>query len=135
MTFEELNEVRKLKKQIAEEDKKLRALKIVIGAFPHKYGVDNCGGGNSGNNSKSMFENFTIQIIDCEKKIEKLQLQLLDEIPRLTKKIQENFTEPLTQSILLYRYVACKYFKEISFLIGYSEQWLFKRHKEILKNL
>ena len=134
MTVEELNIVRKLKKQIADETKKLQALKIVIGAFPHKYGKQNQGG-SSGGVAKSDFESFVVQIADAEKKIENLQAELTDAVPRLTKKIQENFSDFAEQTLLIYRYVACKSFKEISFLLGYSEQWIYKKHKELLKSL
>ena len=133
MTFEELNSVRKLKKQIADENKKLSALKIVIGALPHKYGKPKIL--TSNNLSKSSFENFTLQMIDTEKKIENLQIKFCDEVPKLTKKIQENFSDSTEQTLLIYRYVACKFFKEISFLLGYSEQWIYKKHKAILKKL
>ena len=133
MTFEELNSVRKMKKQIAEENKKLKAIEIVIESFPHKYGKSE-GGGQTSKIPTSPFEIFLMQKCDCEEKIEKLQTQLREEVPRLTKKIQENFTDSTEQTLLLYRYVACKFFKEISFLLGYSESKIYKMHKQILKN-
>ena len=134
MTFQELNSVRRIKKQIAEENKKLKALNILIESFPHKYGKAE-GGGNSGNAAKSPFESFIVEAQECEENIKRLQFQLRDEVPRLTKKIQENFSDPTEQTLLIYRYVACKFFKEISFLLGYSEQWIYKKHKTILKSL
>ena len=134
MTFEELNVVRKLKKRIADESKKLKALQIVIGAFPHKYGKSE-GGGSSGNAAKSQFEGFVIEEQECEENIKRLQVQLREEVPKLTTKIQKNFFDSTEQTLLLYRYVACKFFKEISFLMGYSEQWIYKKHKAILKSL
>ena len=134
MTFQELNSVRRIKKQIAEENKKLKALNILIESFPHKYGKVE-GGGSSGNTAKSPFESFIVEAQECEENIKRLQFQLRDEVPRLTKKIQENFSDSTEQTLLIYRYVACKFFKEISFLLGYSEQWIYKKHKAILKNL
>ena len=133
MTFEELNVVRKLKKRIADESKKLKALQIVIGAFPHKYGKTESGG-SSGNVAKSPFEGFVIEAQECEENIKRLQFQLREEVPKLTTKIQENFSDSTEQTLLLYRYVACKFFKEISFLMGYSESKIYKLHKLILKN-
>ncbi len=70
MTFEELNVVRKLKKSIADEDKKLKALQIVIAALPHKYGKVE-GGGSSGNNAKSPFESFVVEAQECEENIKR----------------------------------------------------------------
>ena len=133
MTFQELNSVRRIKKQIAEENKKLKALSIVIESFPHKYCKGS--GGGSMKVPTSPFEIFLMQKCDCEENIEMLQNRLRDEVPVLTKKIQENFPDSTEQTLLLYRYVACKFFKEISFLLGYSEQWIYKKHKELLKNL
>ena len=135
MTFEELNSVRKLKKQLADENKKLEVLDIVIESFPHKYGKVNGGGGTSAKLPTSPFEGFATLKVDTEKKIENLQKQLRETIPKLTALIQENFTDTTEQSLLIYRYVACKRFKDISFLLGYSEQWIYKKHREILKSL
>ena len=134
MTFEELNIVRKLKNQIADENRKLQALKIVIGAFPHKYGKSENNVSSAGV-AKSDFENFSIQIADTEKKIENLQVKLCEEIPKLTEKIQKNFSDRNVQTLLIYRYVACEYFRDISFLMGYSENWIYWKHNQILKSL
>lgn len=73
MTLNELNEVRILKKRLEGEQKKLNALKIVVGAFPHKYGQSEEGGAGSGGTPKSAFEGYVVQIADTEKNIEKLQ--------------------------------------------------------------
>ena len=134
MTFEELNIVRKLKNQIADENRKLRALKIVIGAFPHKYGKS-ANNVSSAGVAKSDFENFSIQIADTEKKIENLQVKLDEEILKLTEKIRKNFPDGDAQKLLIYRYVFCKYFHDISFLMGYSETWAYWKHNQILKSL
>ena len=132
MTFAELNEVRCLKKKIADENKKLKALKIVIGSVPHKYGKSDEGGSGTAA-TKSAFESFIVQIADCEKKIESLQAQLTDAVPRLTKKIQDEVSDSAEQSLLIYRYVACEYFRDIGFLMGYSENWIYWKHNKILK--
>ena len=134
MTFEELNLVRKIKKQIADENKKLKALELVIESFPHRYGKSQSGG-SSGGVAKSAFEIFLIESTDCASRIENLQMQLREEVPKLTMKIQKNFSDSTEQTLLIYRYIACKFFKEISFLMGYSEQWIYKKHKELLKKL
>ena len=132
MTFAELNEVRRLKKKLADENKKLVALKIVIGAFPHKYGKSD-GGGSGTVATKSAFESFIVQIADCEKEIESLQAQLNDAVPRLTKKIQDEISDSAEQTLLIYRYVACKYFRDIGFLMGYSERRVYQLHEQIVK--
>ena len=118
MTFEELNEVRNLKKHLSLENKKLEALKVVIGAFPHKYSAS--GEGKSAGLAKSTFENFSVQLVDVEKRIEK---------------IQEQLTEAVPQTLLIYRYVACKFFRDIGYLMGYSESRVYQLHSKILKKV
>ncbi len=134
MTFKELNEVRSLKKQIESEQKKLKALKIVVGAFPHKYGKSDSGG-SSGGVAKSAFESFVVQIADTESRIEKMQGELTKAVSRLTEKIQAEVEGKAEQTLLIYRYVACEYFRDIGFLMGYSEAHVYFLHREILRNL
>ena len=133
MTLSELNEVRNLKKRLEGEQKKLNALKIVVGAFPHKYGQSEEGGAGSGGTPKSAFEGYVVQIADTEKNIEKLQNELTQAVPRLTEKIQAEFSDTAEQTLLIYRYVACKFFRDIGFLMGYSENWIYWKHNQILK--
>lgn len=134
MTFDELNIVRKLKKEIEEESKKLSALKLVIGAFPHKYCKSEEKIIKSGM-GKSDFENYVINTTDTEKKIEELQNRLSEEVPKLTEKIQKEVKECADQTLLIYRYVACEYFRDIGFLMGYSEAHVYFKHRQILKKL
>ena len=133
MTLEELNVVRKLKKKITDEAKKLKALETVIESFPHKYGNEE--GGKSGGVAKSAFEFFVITLIDCETKIENLQSQLQEEAQKLTKKIQAEFEVTDEQILLIYRYVACKSFHEVSRLMHYSLRMVYKVHERIIKNV
>ena len=133
MTLKELNEVRNLKKQLEGEQKKLNALKIVVGAFPHKYGQSEEGGAGSGGTPKSAFESYVVQIADTEKNIEKLQQELTQAVPRLTEKIQTEFIDSAEQTLLIYRYVACKFFRDIGFLMGYSERRVYKIHEQVIK--
>ena len=133
MTLKELNEVRNLKKQLEGEQKKLNALKIVVGAFPHKYGQSEEGGAGSGGTPKSAFESYVVQIADTEKNIEKLQQELTQAVPRLTEKIQTEIIDSAEQTLLIYRYVACKFFRDIGFLMGYSEQHIYFLHNKVLK--
>lgn len=134
MTLNELYAVRNLKKRLEGEQKKLNALKIVVGAFPHKYGQSDEGAG-SGGTPKSAFESYVVQIADTEKNIEKLQNELTQAVPRLTEKIQTEIIDSAEQTLLIYRYVACKFFRDIGFLMGYSEQHIYFLHNKILKNL
>ena len=133
MTFEELNIVRTLKKQIAAENKKLKALKIIMGAFPHKYGKSNESGVTSGGSTKSAFESFVAQIVDCENKIAELERKVVETSSQLSVNIQKTFHDSTEQTFLLYRFVACKYFREIGFLIGLSERRVYQLYENILQ--
>ncbi len=133
MTFEELNIVRTLKKQIAAENKKLKALKIIMGSFPHKYGKSNESGVTSGGSAKSAFESFVAQIVDCENKIAELERKVVETSSQLSVNIQKTFHDSTEQTFLLYRFVACKYFREIGFLIGLSERRVYQLYENILQ--
>lgn len=134
MTVNELNEVRNLKKRLEGEQKKLNSLRILVGAFPHKYGQSDEGAGLGGT-PKSAFESYVVQIADTEKNIEKLQNELTQAIPHLTEKIQNEVSNTDEQTLLIYRYVACKFFRDIGFLMGYSENWIYWKHNQILKKI
>ena len=133
MTIEELNIVRKLKKQISGEEQKLQALKIVIGAFPHKYSKADNKGSSSGFAKSAGYENFILQIADTEKSIENLYNRLTDSMSILSEKIQAEFANKSEQTLLIYRYVACKPFREIARFMHYSLRMVYKMHYRLLK--
>ena len=145
MTFEELNIVRKLKKQIADEEQKLQGFKDLAqsitpqatrvtlreGKKEISYTCLDVSPKNSSTDSR--VELIASLIVDTENGIAEIESQIEKETPLLIDKIKEEFQDTLEQSLLLYRYVFLKNFREISFLMKYSERFIYKKHKQILK--
>lgn len=132
MTWQELNEVRTLKKRIAMEQKNLKALRDSASSISsNNFGAEKI----SSKNTKSRVEILTVLIVDTEKEIEELQKRLIEAVPTLTQKIQTKVPDKAEQTLLIYRYVACEYFRDIGFKMGYSEQHIYYLHNRILQKL
>ena len=147
MTFEELNIVRKLKKQIADEEQKLQGFKDLAQSItPQATRVTLREGKKEvsytcldaqpkGTSKDSRIEMTVALIVDTEKIIENLKTQLETETPLLIKKIQGEFPDGTEQRILISRYVAGQSFREIARRMEYSLQHIFRVHTRILKSL
>lgn len=147
MTFEELNIVRKLKKQIADEEQKLQGFKDLAQSItPQATRVTLREGKKEisytcldaqpkGTSKDSRIEMTVALIVDTEKIIENLKTQLEKNETLLIKKIAENFSDSTEQKILFNRYVVGKSFREIARLMKYTLRNIFYIHKRILKNL
>ena len=149
MTLEELNEVRTLRKRIAKGKQKLQALKDCIESSGVKYTretetIKTKDGKKTisypaldvspkSHSTESQVETLVALIIDTEKEIEKMHSRLIAAVPELTSKIQAEVKDNVEQTLLIYRYVACEYFRDIGFKIGYSEQWVYWKHNQIVK--
>lgn len=130
MTYNELNEIRILRKKIASEQIKLKALKdCAESAGTLKLSHNKV----STKNTVSRVEVLTVLMIDIENEINNLQRRLVETIPVLTAKIQSEVKDTTEQALLIYRYISCEYFRDIGFLMGYSENWVYWKHKQILK--
>ena len=125
MTFEELNIVRKLKKQIADEEQKLQgfrdlaqsitpqATRVTLREGKKEISYTCLDAQPKGTSKDSRIEMTVALIVDTEKIIENLKIQLEKETPLLIKKIQAEFPDGTEQRILINRYVAGKSFREI----------------------
>lgn len=132
MTWQELNEVRTLRKRIATEQSNLKSLRASATSITsNNFGADNI----KSQNHKSRVEILTALIVDTEKEIEELQKRLVDAVPTLTAKLQSNLSDKTEQTLMIYRYVVGKYFRDIGFEMGYSENWVYWKHKQILKKI
>ena len=132
MTWQELNEVRTLRKRISIEQKNLKALRDSATSInSNVFGADNI----KSQNHKSRVEILTALIVDTEKEIEILQKRLVDAVPTLTEKLQATLSDRTEQTLMIYRYVACKFFRDIGFEMGYSENWVYWKHRQILKKI
>ena len=123
MTFEELNEVRALKKQIAAAKQKITALRDSVESITPKLQPT-----PKIRATESRVEVLTALIVDTESRVNELQA-------RLQKKILTENLVAAEQTLLIYRYVACKYFRDIGFLMGFSERRVYQVHDQILKKI
>ena len=150
MTFEELNIVRELKKQIRDEEQKIQALRDCAETITQKYSRETLTNSQypktkksyttldtspTGGVGTSKVENFSVMIIDSENKVAELLKRIDDEAKMLVYKIQHSFTDSIEQTILLYRYVLCKPFYEISKILHYSNGYIRNAHTKILKKV
>lgn len=149
MTYEELNEVRSLKQKITKSKTKIKALEELIRPssvkYTRGYAYDDKGKllesytcldvQPKGTNTASPTEILAVMLTDEKNKLATLQTRLVEVIPKLTKKIQSEVEGNLEQTLMIYRYVACEYFRDIGFKMGYSEQWVYWKHNHILKKI
>ncbi len=139
MTKEELNEVRRLKKQIAATQSKLSALRECVESTTTKYTREKnytaLDVSPKGKNPDSKIEVLIALIVDTESEINNLQARLIEAVSELTTKIQAEIKDSTEQTLIIYRYVACKYFRDIGYLMGYSENWIYWKHNLILRNI
>lgn len=150
MTFEELNEVRNLKHKITQTTRRIKALEDCIKPAGVKYsrgykydektgeviGSFTClDAMPKGKNPTSPTEILAVMLIDEKNSLTALRDRLKAAIPELTEKILQNFSDETDQTLLIYRYVACEYFRDIGFKMGYSERRVYQKHEEILKKL
>ena len=148
MTLNDLNSVRNLKKFLAEEEIKLQALKDCAISITPKFKRENyfdeqgklksftaLDDSPKGFNFDSKVEKIVVMIIETEQNLEKHKKLLQETKLTLTQKICEEFSDSIEQSILLYRYVSCRSFREIPHLMHYSLRSIFYVHERILKNL
>lgn len=130
MTFADLNEVRSLKKQIAAAKQKVAALRDSVESITPKLEPT-----PKIRATKSRIEMLTALIVDTDAEINILQTRLQRAVPELTEKILAENLDNVEHTLLIYRYVACKYFRDIGFLMGFSENWVYWRHNQILKKI
>lgn len=148
MTFEELNIVRKIKKQIADEEQKLRGFKDFALSITPQFSRETYRDEKNklqsftclnvmpkGTGTDSRVETIATLIVDTEKVIADLKKRLEIETPLLAKKIKNEVEDSTAQTLLLYRYVFCEHFRDIGFLMKYSESHVYFTHKKILEEM
>ena len=148
MTFKELNEVRSLKKFLTDEELRLQALRdcavSITPQFKRETYLDEQGKLRSftalddtpkSTNTDSRVEKIVLMIVDTEQSLEKIKSRLEEVKLHLTEKICAEFQEAVEQAILLYHYVSCRSFREISHLTHYSLRHVFRIHERILEDV
>lgn len=148
MTFEELNIVRKLKKQIANEEDKLANFRDLAQSITPQFSRETFRDEKNklqsytclnvlpkGNSTESSVEKVATLIVDTERIIDDLKKQLEKEQTLLIKKITENFSDSTEQKILLNHYALGKSFRAIAQNSHYSVRQVLRIHKRLIKNL
>ena len=129
MTYLELNRVRDLHKRIRDMERHLAALRMsmanitpVIDGLPHSSEI------------KSRVEKIALQIVDDELELDALRGQLSQAKGLLVELIMSEVNDPVLQTLLILRYVACCSFKETARLMRYGLRHIFKLHEKFLKD-
>ena len=128
MTAQEINKARELSKRIRELERQIAALCLsrdnivpVLDGMPHASDL------------KSKVEKFALQIVENQRVLEDLRVELAQEKLRLVSVITAEFDDPTAQSLLLLRYVSCLSFREIARRMSYGLRHVFKLHDRLLK--
>ena len=120
-----MNRVWKLKAELEFEERTLQGMRETGIRITPSYS-ERC---TSGNND-SPVENLVLRITEKEKQIEKLKISLSEAMTRLEEKISELVEERRARQILLFRYVDCMKFGDISRILNYSEKHIRRLHKK-----
>ena len=143
MTFEELNSVRNLRKQMDKKLEFIQALELVAEDTTTKYKREKNGKETftaldvspHGNFARSKTDEIVPLIIDAKHELVQLQTQYDSAKISLIKKIQAEFTDTTEQNILIYRYVACCSIRNIAKKMMYSPVHIYKIQQKILKKV
>lgn len=131
MTLAELNEVRNLKNKICMYSNALENLRRL-----ETLRTSNFDGLPKSKKGNSQVERIIVNISEGERKLESMNKKLNDEVaPALERKICAEFSNLTEQTLLIFRYVYCMFFRDISNAMGYSEKHIYKLHKKALEKL
>lgn len=129
MAVAEINKARELCKRIRELERHVAALCLsrdnivpVLDGMPHA------------SNLKSKVEKLALQIVENQRALDCLRVELAQEKLHLASVIVAEVDDPTAQSLLLMRYVSCLPFREIARRMSYSLRHVFKLHDELLKD-
>lgn len=127
MTWAELNEVRYLRKEIANVEKEVAALRRSLGIkVPNRNGLPKF------LPYDSQVERSVTRIVDAEQRLDNLKKLIDDEVAvRVENKIRRDITDSTARTLFILRYVDCMYFRDIGIAMGYSEAHIYYMHREI----
>ena len=131
MTWEELNKVRDLTKNLRDAERSLELIRLSISAakVPVRDGMPKA------TSTDSRIEIATIRIIDFSAKIESLKAELIDAVKILEEQITNAVSNKTARKIFILHYVDCMYFRDIAIALGYSEAHIYYLHRITLENL
>ena len=129
MAVAEINKARELSKRIRELERHIAALCLsrdnivpVLDGMPHASDL------------KSKVEKLALQIVENQRVLDSLRVELRQEKNRLASAIMTEVDAPIAQSLLLMRYVSCLPFREIARRMSYGLRHVFKLHDKLLKD-
>lgn len=130
MTERELNEVRELRSEINDLERKIELLRgALMNIVPLRNGMP------QGHDLESRIERLTVQIAELEENL--LELKKRREVARLniTAAISAANLSGKEASVISRRYVKCMRFRDICFELNYSDYHVFRLHKAALKKM
>ena len=84
---------------------------------------------------KSKVESLALKIVEASEGLPALHEQITKAAAILTEKICREIDEPNQRTVLIFRYVFCMNFRDISFQLDKSDATIFRLHHDALKNL
>ena len=130
MTWEELNEVLDLKKEMKDAEKSLELLRLSA-----TVKVPMLDGMPKAQTTDSRVEILTIRIVDLAKEIEELKLRIIDAMRRLKNRLTIEIKDTTARTLFILKYVDGMLMRDIGFALGYSEAHIYYLHRITLENL
>ena len=123
---EYLQRVHKLKEEIKLQQSKLQSWEEI---------ATRTGGAGGSGGGQADAEFAVIRIIEIKVEIARLQEQLEDAEAELLHFIQMQSLNETDKAILELRYLGDKKWEEIGQVLGYTTNWILKKHSSILRKL
>lgn len=86
------------------------------------------------NNNKSKVENKAIELIKLKKDIELYNIKII-EVKKNTACVIDKLEDETLKSLLRLRYLEFKKWKDIMYILHYSEQHIHRLHNKVLKEI
>ncbi len=130
MTERELNEVRELRSQIGDLERKIKLMRgALMNIVPQRNGMP------QGQSFDSRIEKLTVEIGEQKEKLLELKKRLELAIVKITSAICAVGLSSNEEAVIYRRYVKCMRFRDIGFELKYSDAHVFYLHRHALRKL
>ena len=130
MTERELNEVRELRSQIGDLERKIELMRgALANIVPLRNGIP------QGRNQESRIEKLVVQITELETELLELKKRREQATIRITAGICAADLSGKEASVIWRRYVKCMRFRDIGIELKYSDAHVFYLHRRGLKKI
>ena len=130
MTWEELTEVRRLRRELRHTEQSLELIRSTS-AQTSRYDAKPL----FTPQLKSSVEFDIMRINELERRIEEITTALADAKVRLEKAIIDSVEDVTARALMILRYIDCKHFRDIGFALGYSEAHIYHLHRIICEKI